>query len=54
MANSLRDEVKDAISEQIRDFTIETADLSANIADSIFGVLGITEDQQDKPLFLRG
>ena len=52
--NSMRDEVKDAIAKVLvikpepKSFS-EAYELSAEIADAVFEVLGIDETTQDKP-----
>ena len=51
--NSLRDNVKDAINGNLANYfrinhTEVDADLVADIADDVFAVLGISEEDQDK------
>jgi len=51
--NSLRDDVKDAIRSNLANYYNADvmdidADLVADIADSVFDVIGISDDDQDK------
>lgn len=56
MSNSLRDEVKDAIRVAILDSPYwpkekgDPIDLVCSIADEVFAVMGIPEDEQDLPV----
>ncbi len=45
--NSHRDNVKDVLAGELGKLGIELDELPAEIADEVFNVLGITEEQQD-------
>lgn len=48
MSNSLRDEVEDAIKEILGDRPfMDVDDVACQIADAVFGVMGIPENDQD-------